>query len=276
MSRRPASLSRFALVGLLALGALTGCDEARVANGPTLESDDSNFQEGKRLVGEGKPRQALESFEKVILTRRDAPESHLEAGNLCLDTEIKDPLLAIFHFRIYLKSQPDNSKVMAVSQRIRSAEKEFLKTLPFRPVESSDADRVAEWQDKLGVVRTENDRLKRELAAALAAAKAGSRLADDGASDSAPGPVSDSSGSPTLVSSNLTTPPAGNTTAGNTTPRPAAGKRRHVIAKGDNLSKISSKYYGTPARWRDILNANRNVMRNERDLKLGAELVIPD
>lgn len=267
-------LRRYALLGLVALGALTGCDEARVVTGTALEQDDSNFQEGKRLAGEGKPREALNAFEKVILTRRDASESHLEAGNLCLDAnEVKDPLLAIFHFRMYIKSHPDVVNEARINQRIRSAEKEFLKTLPFRPIESNDADRVADYQDKLRVVREENDRLKRDLTAALAKGGSGAARIAVSDDDASPGFAALT---PTFTPATVATPPAGPATPATPATALVSGKKRHTIVRGDNLSKIATKYYGSPARWRDIFNANRSVMRNERDLKLGVELVIPE
>jgi nucleoid-associated protein YgaU len=44
---------------------------------------------------------------------------------------------------------------------------------------------------------------------------------------------------------------------------------------GDTLTRISSRYYGTWARWQDIYNANRDKLRDADVLPLGAELKIP-
>ncbi len=49
----------------------------------------------------------------------------------------------------------------------------------------------------------------------------------------------------------------------------------HIIQKGDTLSKISLKYYGTANNWQKILNANRNTIKNANKLTLGAKLNIP-
>lgn len=58
--------------------------------------------------------------------------------------------------------------------------------------------------------------------------------------------------------------------------RPASGSyRRHVITKGDTLYSLAQRYYGNRARWRDIYNANRDVMRSPDDYKIGMELKIP-
>ena len=62
-------------------------------------------------------------------------------------------------------------------------------------------------------------------------------------------------------------PPAGAATV-------AAG-RRHTVGPGDTLMKLAQRYYGSRSRWRDIFNANRDVMKSESSLKPGMELKIP-
>jgi len=51
--------------------------------------------------------------------------------------------------------------------------------------------------------------------------------------------------------------------------------RTHVVVEGDTLSKIARKYYGSAARWEDILNANRGVVKDEKSLVVGSTLTIP-
>ncbi len=258
------SFRRFALTALLCAAGLSGCDETRIT-GPVAEAEDANYQDGKRLAGEGKDREALDAFTKVILSRREAPEAHLEAGTLCLTTQVKDPLQAIFHFRRYLSLHTGTvqTRTNVVQQRIRNAEKEFLKTLPFRPLEGSNADRVAELLDQVKLVRTENDELKRKLGFALTAAARPSPVVATTSVPDADEPVA-----PSPVNSSPNPAPA---------VKPAVASRRtHTVAKGDTLVIISRKYYGTPNRWKDILNANSRVMKSERDLKIGRLLDIPE
>lgn len=52
-------------------------------------------------------------------------------------------------------------------------------------------------------------------------------------------------------------------------------QRIHVVQGGDTLFGISRKYYGTSAKWRDILDANRSVVSDENKLQPGMKLVIP-
>ena len=49
----------------------------------------------------------------------------------------------------------------------------------------------------------------------------------------------------------------------------------YVIQRGDTLSKISVRCYGTPHRWRAIYEANRERISNINQLKVGTTLVIP-
>ncbi|MEM0915539.1 MAG: LysM domain-containing protein [Planctomycetota bacterium] len=54
---------------------------------------------------------------------------------------------------------------------------------------------------------------------------------------------------------------------------PLGGGSTHTIAPGDTLSQISERYYGTAARWEEILEANPGVSPTR--LLVGEELVIP-
>jgi nucleoid-associated protein YgaU len=49
----------------------------------------------------------------------------------------------------------------------------------------------------------------------------------------------------------------------------------YVIQRGDTLSKISVRCYGTPNRWKAIYEANRDRINNINQLKVGTTLVIP-
>jgi nucleoid-associated protein YgaU len=60
--------------------------------------------------------------------------------------------------------------------------------------------------------------------------------------------------------------------------KPAAASpaaRQHVVVEGDTLSKISRHYYGTSDRWPEILEANRDILRDARILPVSASLRIP-
>ena len=59
-------------------------------------------------------------------------------------------------------------------------------------------------------------------------------------------------------------------------PASGSGKARtHHVAKGETLYAIAQRYYGKGTRYREILEANHGVLRNERSLRAGMTLVIP-
>lgn len=71
------------------------------------------------------------------------------------------------------------------------------------------------------------------------------------------------------------TPPAGTSPSQSSPTTPAAGERRHTVERGDTLTSISKKYYGTIKKTDLILKANRNVLTKPEDLRPGQTLVIP-
>ncbi len=74
----------------------------------------------------------------------------------------------------------------------------------------------------------------------------------------------------------MTTVPGSPRTTGRVDVSPSAGApRTHVVTGGDTLSKISILYYGTPARWADILAANRDILGENNNLVIGRTLRIP-
>ena len=47
------------------------------------------------------------------------------------------------------------------------------------------------------------------------------------------------------------------------------------MVAGDTLSEISQKVYGTARRWREIYEANKDIMKSEHQLNLDMKLYIP-
>jgi len=62
------------------------------------------------------------------------------------------------------------------------------------------------------------------------------------------------------------------------TPAASAGSvgRTHVIQPGETLSGLASRFLGSSARYREIYDANRNVLKSPDDLPDGVTIVIPD
>jgi len=50
----------------------------------------------------------------------------------------------------------------------------------------------------------------------------------------------------------------------------------HIVLKGQTLSKISLKYYGSAGNWKKILDANQDKIKDPNKLIPGTKLIIPD
>jgi nucleoid-associated protein YgaU len=56
----------------------------------------------------------------------------------------------------------------------------------------------------------------------------------------------------------------------------AKGKvRTYVVQSGDTLVSISKRFYQTPSRWKDVLDANQNQISNPDELKVGQTIILP-
>jgi len=50
----------------------------------------------------------------------------------------------------------------------------------------------------------------------------------------------------------------------------------HTVRDDETLSGISYQHYGTENKWQKILDANRDVIKDVKKLKLGTRLLIPE
>ena len=289
-------LSALALLAFALVGAGCGPGESLTLG---AESDDSSYREGKQLVKQGRPQEALSIFLRVIASRGEvAPESHLEAG-LIYKQHIKDPIAAIYHFRKYLEQQPNSRQAPLVRQQIEDAKRNFGRMLPNQPLDSSLEVRVAgaDQVERLERLERENEQLRNEnavlRAGGLAGATAGlsgfNRAAVQDGIDArllpAPAPADEAPSAITLAPMQPREPespsaqplPPG-TRAKPTAPN-AAGGRRHTVAPKDSLFGIAKKYYGTAtnAKVQALIDANRDVLPAGAGtpLKEGMALKIP-
>lgn len=62
----------------------------------------------------------------------------------------------------------------------------------------------------------------------------------------------------------------------NRKPERVETQRFHVVRRGETLSDISQRYYGSANKWQKILDANRDVIESAKKLRPGVKLIIPD
>ena len=257
-----------ALLVLLAASyiAVTGGCDANSGN-VTLEKDESHFIRGNEELARGNYDEALNAFLKVTEKRRDAPESHFNIGLIYLNNK-NDPIPAIYHFRKFLELKPNADYSEIVRQHIDTAQKRFAATLPGNPYDINL--RNVNFEEVIRKLRAENLELKQLLADANQRAESLERAqtADLIASQNARPPQTQQMARPQ---------PQPQPQATNTPPPVVRHDvaRTYTVQAGDTLSSISRKFYGSPNRWKDIYNANRDVLPNPQSLKLGQSLKIP-
>ncbi|MBC2593724.1 LysM peptidoglycan-binding domain-containing protein [Ruficoccus amylovorans] len=269
----------------LVLFSLCGCsDNSSLEVVP--ERDEKHFNRGMIKLSEQRYDEALGAFLKVIEKRPEAPESHLEAGRLYQDY-LGDPIAAIYHYRKYLEYRPDSDQSPLVRQMIESAKKDFARQLPGQPYDD-EIERL-DLLEIIESVRAENLDLKRQLAAARGrvgqlegAPVSAPTFSTAGTSSTRTPPASTSSRPVTnTTAATSTSAPRPSTATANTRPSASAaspapsGMRLYTVEAGDTLSRISTKFYGSSARWQDIFNANRDTLASPHSLRQGQQIKIP-
>jgi tetratricopeptide (TPR) repeat protein len=256
---------------------LAGCDGAdRLVLG--TEANEPYYRQGDQLKRQGRYQEALAAYLKVIEKRNeDAPESHLEAG-LIYQQYLKDPIYAIYHFRKYLELEPNSRQAELVRQRVDAAMRDFARTLPARPLE--DQMLRIDLMGRIDELQKQNLELKEEIARLNQGG-----TSRGGSSGEAPVPATEPAPAPAVIHGSFFNPPAadavvarpaqaGEQPAASTT-KPSSGGRTHVVAQGETLAKIAQHYYGSSARWHAILEANRDVLKDEKAIRPGMTLKIP-
>lgn len=258
--------SRLFLCMLAGLALLAGCSQDGSLE-VLSEDEDPVFRRARDLYARGMENEALENFLKLIQRRNgNAPESHLDAGNIYLK-HLRDPVSAIYHFKHYealikQSGRPDaGTQLGLVQQRVKAAEKEFA--LSFDAKVYKDPLERLKLLDTIEALRSENEVLKRQLKVARTR---GPEAVETRVDYQRPEVVEQSPPVRTLrADTSVRVEPN----------RPQESVRRYAIKPGDSLYRIASAVYGDGSRWREILEANRDLIPNEGSLKVGIEIRIP-
>lgn len=120
---------------------------------------------------------------------------------------------------------------------------------------------LRQTQDQLTALTLENNDLRNRLA--ITSAPPGSVLGVP----TRPGTVIASPAPAVTPATTPSTPPPADLTA--------APARYHTVREGDTLSRIAREYLGDANRWPEILEANRDTLKDDRSLRFGTKLRIP-
>jgi LysM repeat protein len=154
---------------------------------------------------------------------------------LLYDDKLNDPVSALHHFKRYLALSPNGPHANEVKKSIKHDEIAALTAL--------SGDSVIP-RSEAAQLRNENINLLKELEA-----RAGSLRSAPEKSQA-------------------------NDASSKKTAEKKAG-RTYVVQSGDTLFSISRKFYKSPKRWKEILEANRKNIRDPKKLTVGEKLVIP-
>ncbi len=194
------------------------------------------IQDGDAKSAQGDFARAINLYEAAL----DDSESIRSAEvhyklALLYDDKLNDPVSALHHFRRYLALSPTGPHAVDVKNSIKRDEIAALTAL--------SGDSVI-TRSEAARLRNENLDLHKELEARVVPARSVTDRSQE-----------DSTNSKRTASKK--------------------GDRSYVVQSGDTLFSISRKFYKSPKRWKEILEANRRSIRDPKKLTVGQTLFIP-
>ena len=187
---------------------------------------------------------AIALCEKAVQRRPDLALAHRELG-LMLDNFRQDYVAAIYHYQRYLQLRPDSENRAAIEQLIQHCRISFAAQIQESP---------EEWKNDLRARDLRIQKLELELS-------------DLRSKNGAPRP--EGKALVETMGGEMSSAPAVFATTN------AASVQVHIVQVGENLATISTKYYGTPSKWKTIFNANRNRLTDANNLRVGTQISIP-
>jgi tetratricopeptide (TPR) repeat protein len=178
---------------------------------------------------------AINLYETALDGTTGAAEIHYKLG-LLYDDKLNDPLNALHHFKRYLILSPTGARAGEV--------KDFMKRDEIALVTNLSGDSVV-TRAEAARLRNENLNLRKQIEERILKTRApeGKGQPDNAHSEKA-------------------------------TPRKAGGQT-YIVKPGDTLFSIARKFYKSPARWKEIREANKDIIGTSGKLQPGQSLIIP-
>ncbi|MBO4647534.1 MAG: LysM peptidoglycan-binding domain-containing protein [Lentisphaeria bacterium] len=239
------------------------------------------FIKASREKAAGEYREAARCYEEFLLICPKSSVTHQELGNLYSDY-LNDPLKAVYHYRKWMEMNPnDKTNFEDVRLLADTAQKNLFKNLKeeykeFDTNPQSEAEvkqlreQLIRTQETLKQTEDQNQKMKERLLAIKSereklnaqtiAQNRRNQAAAAAANPPAPAPSANAGGK---------TPAAAPAPAGN------EAAQTYTVQPGDNLSKISRKFYGTTRYYQLIADANKAKLGPRLQLRPGQVLTIP-
>ena len=239
---RPRLIPRILILAAFALAA--GCS-GNTKSLDDQEIDSPRIQNAIEKERIGDVDGAIKGYSEILDSSPLMARAHLGLAFL-LDKPDKDYVLAIYHYRRYLELRPRTEKREMIENRIRMAKESFAAALLRQTPRTPDA---------LNALETENASLKMQIQALQdELAKARGQPPGGAPAETSPSPRHEANASASVK---------------------ASAARTYTVQPGDTLSRIATKVYSDPGRWKDIFDANRSLLKSRDDIKTGQELTIP-
>lgn len=250
------------------------------------ENEDPEFKKGMDALAQKQIELAKNTFLDYLEKHPKSWLTHKYLGEIYFD-ELNRPEYAIYHFEQCIIIDPKNEECAQLQNWCKNARKIWFDQLrrEFAPDDASAKERMEQ----------EILKLKRELAEFRMKLRAANRPAvhaEPEVSTTAhvgPTPMTEAekrrlaierlreraAGTPQPTQSPREIIVNNGATQHPTSQEVPPIQRKHIVVQGDNLSRISRKYYNSYNKVNTILNANPQLRNNPNAIRIGMELIIP-
>jgi LysM repeat protein len=228
---------RFAFCALAVLfgAALGGCAPGQ---GQTDEEKEPHFVLGQSRVNAMDYPSAIDAFEESLESNPRSAAAHFELGWL-YEEKASDPAAAIYHYKQYLKLNPNAGNADLIKQRIGTCKRQLAADVMGLPSSSAAQQQLEKLADQNRVLQQQVDQLQD------AVKQRDAYYASQSAARSNSAPQNNS------IAQQTASPGAGNISAQTTTPgqaqtKPAPPKtarpRTHTVVAGETAVGIARKF----------------------------------
>lgn len=226
---------------LFAVLLVAGCDKIPL----TFEDSQRELQKAEEADRGGHYKEAVPLYEAALDGTPKTAEVHYKIA-LIYEDKLKDPIGARHHFSRYLALAPNGDYAKDATRLLKECDFKLSSQFTSGPsIPQEEAARLKNENLKLTKRIAELDTQLRMVRSAPAAKGAGGSAAAAREVEMQQKPI----------------PP---------------GARTYVVQSGDTLASIARKFYKSPARWKDIQDANYYSLTGTPKLKPGQTLIIPE
>lgn len=244
---------------------INGCTQYQGAD--ATEKEHPTLVEARELVR----MQDLEGAEALMIEfnhkHPDYALTHLQLGLLYQSKN--EPVKALYHFEMYLEMRPESEKAEIINQMVEVERRRLASGVGATLFEAEEGSLDAQVQDlQLKLAATEQ-----KLAESQIHLQQLRRQSGEGSMEAPPEWAQEK----LALLEEIRRLRSGDT---GPVPEEVVDVERtlntYTVKRGDTLSRIAQKMYGSASQWRKIYEANREKIPNQNALRLGTVLVIPN